>query len=289
MYIDSLNSIFDAGKVSSHPPLTIFYWVHSADKKVCPECLLLGRFSPYTRDTLPCLVGDTKIPLLDGRIEEIRNIKAGDQVYSCTPKGDVVIGVVEKCLLVGESDTITIWLDNFEKITCTLDHPFLMRDGTYKNANELEIGDSLMPFCLNECKVHLKTNPNVGFRGAWKKLEFRVMMNSLRDPKTGRIRSKKDVNHKVIWIEYEGKKPVYDLVVEPWHNFGLLAGCFTHNTTPRSGASRCLSNCRCRLYSKVVSETEYQKVHSINYSKKYFLDLLRKSRNNQLPKYYYES
>ena len=113
MYIDSLNSIFDAGKVSSHPPLTIFYWVHSADKKVCPECLLLGRFSPYTRDTLP--------------------------------------------------------------------------------------------------------------------------------------------------------------------------------TTPRSGASRCLSNCRCKLYSKIVSETEYQKVHSINYSKKYFLDLLRKSRNNQLPKYYYES
>ena len=36
-------------------------------------------------------------------------------------------------------------LDNGEKIKCTPDHPFMLRDGSYKNAKDLKPQDSLMP------------------------------------------------------------------------------------------------------------------------------------------------
>src|SRR5215210_623712 len=36
-------------------------------------------------------------------------------------------------------------LDNVETITCTPDHPFMLRDGSYKSAIELTADDSLMP------------------------------------------------------------------------------------------------------------------------------------------------
>lgn len=36
-------------------------------------------------------------------------------------------------------------MDNGEVINSTEDHRFLMRDGEYKKAEELEVGDSMMP------------------------------------------------------------------------------------------------------------------------------------------------
>jgi len=40
---------------------------------------------------------------------------------------------------------IEVELDNGEKIRCTPDHPFMLRDGTYKEAGKLNAADSLMP------------------------------------------------------------------------------------------------------------------------------------------------
>ncbi|NQT45872.1 MAG: DNA gyrase subunit A [Candidatus Omnitrophica bacterium] len=39
-------------------------------------------------------------------------------------------------------------LDSGERIRCTLDHPFMLRSGRYKNAKDLKPGDSLMPLSV---------------------------------------------------------------------------------------------------------------------------------------------
>jgi len=43
------------------------------------------------------------------------------------------------------SNTVRIKVDNGEEISCTSDHLFMLRDGTYKEAAKLVAGDSLMP------------------------------------------------------------------------------------------------------------------------------------------------
>ena len=40
---------------------------------------------------------------------------------------------------------VEVELDNGERIRCTPDHPFRLRDGSYRAASELQSGDSLMP------------------------------------------------------------------------------------------------------------------------------------------------
>jgi len=40
---------------------------------------------------------------------------------------------------------VKVTLDNGEEVRCTLDHPFLLRNGEYRQAQDLRAGDSLMP------------------------------------------------------------------------------------------------------------------------------------------------
>ena len=53
MYVDSLDAVFDAGRVVGHPSHTIFYWIMNPEKEHCDVCLFLQKNSPYTRVTLP--------------------------------------------------------------------------------------------------------------------------------------------------------------------------------------------------------------------------------------------
>lgn len=97
-----------------------------------------------------CFTKDTKISLLDGRdvsFEElIRNGEDKFWVYSCNEQGNVVPGLAHSPRKTGNNKPILrITLDNKEKIECTEDHPFMLRDGQYKKAIELKIGESLMP------------------------------------------------------------------------------------------------------------------------------------------------
>jgi len=99
-----------------------------------------------------CLHPDTKIPLLDGRelsikeiSEEYRNgIK--NWVYSSDLQGNIKPGEIE---WAGPTKTVNklteVVLDNGEKILCTENHPFLLRNGQYKRADEIMVGESLMP------------------------------------------------------------------------------------------------------------------------------------------------
>jgi len=125
-----------------------------------------------------CLTGDTKIPLLDGRIltmEEILSEFGKDEsfwVYASDENGDF-IPARAKCLGITKevNQLVEVVLDNGEKIRCTSNHPFRLRDGSYEQAGQLKEGNSLMP-CYTK-----QTKPNSRFSQTYTK----IMLNSKRD------------------------------------------------------------------------------------------------------------
>jgi hypothetical protein len=119
-------------------------------------CLELRRMGfpvvRFTFDQWQCFTGDMQIQLLDGtsvRLDELARRSAAGQdawVYSCTPDGRIVPGRCPRAWQTGfREDIVEVELDNGERVRCTSDHRWMMRDGTYRRALELQPGDSLMP------------------------------------------------------------------------------------------------------------------------------------------------
>ncbi len=99
-----------------------------------------------------CFVGETEVALSDGRnlsfLQLIEEQKEGKEHFCYTIRNDGSIGV-ERILYPRvtkyDAELVEITLDNGEKIKCTLDHKFMIRDGRYVEAQNLKSGDSLMP------------------------------------------------------------------------------------------------------------------------------------------------
>lgn len=98
-----------------------------------------------------CLTLDTKIKLLDGRNLTLNDVileyESGNNNYTYTINEDGKI-VPGKIIWAGKTkfDKIAkITLDNGEIIKCSYDHPFMTRSGDYIQAQNLNVGQSLMP------------------------------------------------------------------------------------------------------------------------------------------------
>ena len=99
-----------------------------------------------------CLHPDTKIKLLDGTESTVQEMcqrfEAGERLYcySVDSQGDFIPGEVEKVWVTGQTtELIEVTLDNGERIQTTPDHLYMLRDGTYLPAEELQESQSLMP------------------------------------------------------------------------------------------------------------------------------------------------
>jgi len=107
----------------------------------------------FSFDQWQCLRYDTPVELLSGEsvtMEELaRRHDAGETeqwVYSCTPDGRIVPGRCVRAWKTGfRDDMVEVELDNGEKVSSTSDHRWMLRDGTYRRADALQPGDSLMP------------------------------------------------------------------------------------------------------------------------------------------------
>lgn len=157
-----------------------------------------------------CLHPDTKIKLLDGTsptVSELKNrFDSGETLYaySVDEKGDFKPGKIEKVWITKTtSEFIKVTLDNNKEIITTPDHLYMFRDGTYKQAKDLIIGQSLMSLYFDEYQK--------GYDG--------IKLNS-----TGKY-------HKVVNIEYITipDTPVYDIKVKDYPNFLVDAGVILHN------------------------------------------------------------
>jgi len=104
-----------------------------------------------TRGTSPiqCLTGDTKIRLLDGTtptLKELYDSKIKNfWVYSLDENANIVPGKADEVIFTKNDEVLKLTLDNGEVIKCSKDHPIMCRDGLYKPAEFIEVGESLMP------------------------------------------------------------------------------------------------------------------------------------------------
>ena len=100
-----------------------------------------------------CLRGDVRVRLLDGTAPTIREMAQNESQYV----GKSVLSVNPETLAI-EPDKILacsktrrnarmvrVLLDNDEHIDCTPDHKFMLRDGKFCEAQDLQPGTSLMP------------------------------------------------------------------------------------------------------------------------------------------------
>lgn len=102
-----------------------------------------------------CLDGNTVIKLLDGSYETIKSLAEreadGIWVYSMDIKtGEIVPAQAFNIHKTGiRKDIVEVVFDNGRTIKCTSDHLFLMRNGKYKKAKDLQYEDSVMPMYYN--------------------------------------------------------------------------------------------------------------------------------------------
>ncbi len=95
-----------------------------------------------------CFTGDTLVPLVDGKIYSLKELAESDEeiiVYACTDSGKVVAAKATAKKTRANAKLVKVVLDNGEEIRCTPDHEFMLRDGSFIEAETLKVGESLMP------------------------------------------------------------------------------------------------------------------------------------------------
>jgi DNA gyrase subunit B len=99
-----------------------------------------------------CFAGDTQVALADGRSlnfeELVAEQAAGKEHFCYTIRRDGQIGlerILNARMTKANAQIIRVTLDTGDVITCTPDHHFMLRDGTFKPAVALTPEDSLMP------------------------------------------------------------------------------------------------------------------------------------------------
>lgn len=110
-----------------------------------------GKFDKDSYETsIGCFTGNTKIKLLDGTSKTLESLyKSGRVNFYVYSKNVDKPSTFEaqKCYRVLRikqvDELIELTLDNGKKIRSTLDHPYMLYDGSYKEAENLEPGTSL--------------------------------------------------------------------------------------------------------------------------------------------------
>ncbi len=96
-----------------------------------------------------CFTGDTLVPTADGKsypIAELVNREESLHVYALDSNHKIVVAHATAQRTRTDASLVKVTLDNGREITCTPNHQFMLRDGAYRQAHELQPGTSLMPF-----------------------------------------------------------------------------------------------------------------------------------------------
>src|SRR5918912_3095212 len=96
-----------------------------------------------------CFTEETLVPTVDGRcypIGELARIGEEIYVYALSPEHKVVVAKATAKKTRSNAPLLKVTLDNGREIRCTPDHEFMLRDGSYRQACELQPATSLMPF-----------------------------------------------------------------------------------------------------------------------------------------------
>nr|WP_320068605.1 ATP-binding protein [Micromonospora sp. RTGN7] len=148
---------------------------------------------------LGCFTGDTMVALASGRSRSFADLAIDWEQgvshvgYTTDTAGGVLVApLVQPRLTRRDAPLVRVTIDGGESVRCTPDHLFRLGDGSYRRADALLPGDSLMSRVREEAFA---------------------------------------VNHRVVSVEpLDETADVYDLTVEGHHNFALEAGVFVHNS-----------------------------------------------------------
>jgi tRNA-splicing ligase RtcB len=96
-----------------------------------------------------CFAADTLVPLVDGKSYPIGELaEAGGEilVYALSKEHKIVVAKATAKKTRVDAPLVKVTLDNEREIFCTPDHEFMLRDGSYQQAQHLTTKTSLMPF-----------------------------------------------------------------------------------------------------------------------------------------------
>ena len=158
-----------------------------------------------------CFTGETKVELYNGEqkpfteLVEMAHKGLRAEIFTVDPHRNVRIKPLRAPRLVRRNDPVVkVTLETGAEIVCTPDHRFMLRDGTYREAQQLKPKDQLMPFSRSAIPERLH--------------------------RTGAFPIPASLTQKVSKVEPAGRADVYDLTVDLTQNFALAAGVFVHNS-----------------------------------------------------------
>ena len=155
-----------------------------------------------------CFTGETLIPLLDGKDHSIKELVGREvYVYAALPEGKITVTKATAKLTQRAVALIAVTLDNGEIIRCTPAQQFMLRDGTYIAADQLTLGQSLMPLYLcKDINGYMLVQQPAG--GGWQAVHWVVgrsgLLGSIPHPKTKLSGDKILIHHKS-FIEPDGQ------------------------------------------------------------------------------------
>jgi DNA gyrase subunit A len=168
-----------------------------------------------------CFAGETKVELYNGEQKTLAELVdmahrgARVDIFTVDAHRNVRIKPMRAPRLVRRNDPVVkVTLESGAEIVCTPDHRFMLRDGTYREAQQLKPKDQLMPFARSSIPERLH--------------------------RTGAFPIPASLGQKVAKMEPAGRADVYDLTVDVTQNFAIAAGIFVHNSIDDDppGASR---------------------------------------------------
>ena len=139
------------------PYLFLRYLIHNKQIMIAKNDYLKGELRKLRDDgkkvdhPVGCARGDMVIKLLDGKnmtIKELADLGPDNEfwVYACKQDGTIVPAKAYNAHKTRVAkDLIEITLDNGKKCVFTPEHLFMLRNGQYIEAQNLKVGDSLMP------------------------------------------------------------------------------------------------------------------------------------------------
>ena len=175
-----------------------------------------------------CFVGDTKVRLVDGRSLTMRELvdeySQGKEnwVYSFNEATQRIEPKrIRKAWLTRHgAELVKVTLDNGEELLCTPDHRFMMRDGTYVEAQYLQPMDSLMP--LGDARSVSKVE-KVAFKADVYDLEIEDNHNFALDAGVF-VHNSKDQADAVVGALYDASLHVDDYSYDYGEDFDVMMG-----------------------------------------------------------------
>ena len=224
-----------------------------------------GTVIPYAVGVdIACFTGDTLVALADGQTHAMRDLAERDEpfvVFSITPTQRIVVAHAT-CRKTRENMAlIEVELDNGETIRCTPDHRFMLRDGSYCQAQNLGAQTSLMPFYSRRDENGFEIQQPDS--GEWQNVALdaiftqRVTLDSAQI--LGEVSAR---NHKVVRVTpLEICEDVYCLNVPGPENFALAAGVFVHNCRMRLSiydvSPNIMGQHRAKFEKSLVEQTQF--------------------------------